>query len=142
MTLDQIKSGDRKILKELYTTHRDPFGTWARKVYQIDDEMIGEIYQRAFTALYFNVKSGKLDNADVIIGPLYSGPSEFISQFSKENKVTMVNPVSSNEAIVGDNPYSYLFKSAYSTQGREAAKYAAKKFSDNKKLFIFYERKF
>lgn len=62
MTLDQIKSGDRKILKELYTTHRDPFGTWARKVYQIDDEMIGEIYQRAFTALYFNVKSGKLDN--------------------------------------------------------------------------------
>lgn len=62
MTLDQIKSGDRKILKELYATHREPFGTWARKVYQIDDEMIAEIYQRAFTALYFNVKAGKLDN--------------------------------------------------------------------------------
>ena len=95
--------------------------------------------QKKGSVTYDLIKSGKLDNADVIIGPLYSGPSEFISQFSKENKVTMVNPVSSNEAIVGDNPYSYLFKSAYSTQGREAAKYAAKKFSDNKKLFIFYE---
>lgn len=95
--------------------------------------------QKKGSVTYDLIKAGKLDNADVIIGPLYSGPSEFINQFSKENKITMVNPVSSNEAIVGDNPYSYLFKSAYSTQGREAAKYAAKKFSDNKKLFIFYE---
>ncbi|MBV6643792.1 MAG: hypothetical protein KI791_23955 [Cyclobacteriaceae bacterium] len=51
----------------------------------------------------------------------------------------MINPVSSNEAIIGGNPYSYLFKPSYSTQGREAAKFAAQKFTDNKKLFIFYE---
>ncbi|MEQ8629320.1 hypothetical protein [Ekhidna sp.] len=95
--------------------------------------------QKKGSVTYDLIKDKKLDNADVIIGPLYSGPSNFISQFSKENKITMVNPVSSNEAIVGNNPYSYLFKPAYSTQGREAAKYAAKKFTDNKKLFIFYE---
>ncbi|MEP1032746.1 hypothetical protein [Ekhidna sp.] len=88
---------------------------------------------------YDLIKGGSLDNADAIIGPLYSGPSKFISQFSKENKITMINPVSSNDEIIGDNPYSYLFKPAYSTQGREAAKFAAKKFTDNKKLFIFYE---
>ena len=81
----------------------------------------------------------KLDNADVIIGPLYSSPSRVISQYSKENEITMVNPVSSNEDIIGDNPYSFLFKPSYATQGREAAKFAAKKFTDNKKLFIFYE---
>ncbi|WP_420318262.1 hypothetical protein [Ekhidna sp.] len=85
------------------------------------------------------IEDQKLDNADVIIGPLYPGPSRYISQFSKENQITVVNPLSSNESIIGDNPYSYLFKPAYSTQGREAAKYAAKKFVDNKKLFIFYE---
>ncbi len=88
---------------------------------------------------YDLIKEGKLDNADVIVGPLYSGPSKYISQFSKENKITMINPLSSNEEIIGDNPYSYLFKPAYSTQGREAAKFAAQKFTDNKKLFIFYE---
>ncbi|WP_436517242.1 ABC transporter substrate-binding protein [Ekhidna sp. To15] len=85
------------------------------------------------------VKDGKLDKADAIVGPLYTGPSRYISQFSKENKVTMINPVSSNEEIIGDNPYSFLFKPAYSTQGREAARFAAQKFTDNKKLFIFYE---
>lgn len=88
---------------------------------------------------YDLVRDGKLDNADAIVGPLYAGPSKYISQFSKENKITMINPVSSNEEIIGDNPYSYLFKPAYTTQGREAAKFAAQKFTDNKKLFIFYE---
>ena len=85
------------------------------------------------------IKDGKLDKADVIIGPIYSDPIKFISEFSKTNKITMVNPVSSNEGIIGDNPYSYLFKPAYATQGREAARYASQKFSDNKKLYIFYE---
>lgn len=95
--------------------------------------------QKKGSVTYDLIKEGKLDNADVIIGPLYSGPSRFISQFSKENKITMINPVSSNEEIIGDNPFSYLFKPSYSTQGREAAKYAAEKFTDNKKVFIFYE---
>lgn len=95
--------------------------------------------QKKGSVTYELIKNKKLENADVIIGPLYSGPSNYISRYSKENGITMVNPVSSNEAIIGDNPYSYLFKPAYSTQGREAAKYAARKFTDNKKLFIFYE---
>ncbi|MEQ9467130.1 MAG: ABC transporter substrate-binding protein [Ekhidna sp.] len=85
------------------------------------------------------VRTKKLDKADIIIGPLYPDPASIINQFSKDKKVTMINPLSSNGEIVDGNPYSYLFKPAYSTQGREAAKFAAKKFTDNKKLFIFYE---
>ncbi len=85
------------------------------------------------------IKNKKLDDADVIIGPLYGGPNRFVSQFSHENKITMINPLSSNEEIIGDNPYAYLFKPSYPTQGRKAAEYAAKKFKKNKKLFIFYE---
>lgn len=95
--------------------------------------------QKKGSVTYDLIRSKKLDKADIIIGPLYSGPANYINQFSKENKVTMINPLSSNGEIVDDNPYSYLFKPAYSTQGREAAKFAAKKFTDNKKLFIFYE---
>ncbi|WP_421762886.1 hypothetical protein [Ekhidna sp.] len=88
---------------------------------------------------YQLIKDKKLDNADVIIGPLYPDPSKYINTYSRENKITMINPLSSNSEIIGDNPYSYLFKPSYRTQGREAAKFAAKKFTANKKLFIFYE---
>lgn len=95
--------------------------------------------QKKGSVTYDLIRDKKLDNADVIIGPLYSGPAKYIDQFSKEKKITMINPLSSNSEIIGDNPYSYLFKSSYSTQGREAAKFAAKKFTKNKKLFIFYE---
>lgn len=86
---------------------------------------------------YDLIKGKKLDEADVIIGPLYSGPSRYISAFSKENRITMINPVSSNPSIVEGNPYAYLFKPSYLTQGEKAAEFAAKKFTDNKKVFIF-----
>ena len=95
--------------------------------------------QKKGSVTYDLIKDQKLDNADVIVGPLYGGPNKFISQFSQENKITMINPLSSNEEIIGDNPYAFLFKPSYATQGRKAAEYAAKKFTDNKKLFIFYE---
>ncbi len=85
------------------------------------------------------VQSGELDAADVLVGPLYSGPTDVISSFSLNEKKTMINPLSANGAIVGDNPFSYLFKPSYETQGRVAAQYAKRKFTKNKKAFIFYE---
>ncbi len=88
---------------------------------------------------YELLKKNKLDSADVIIGPLYPEPNKYISQFSYENKILMINPLSANEEIIKTNPYSYLFKPSYETQGREAAKYGAKKFASNKNIFVLYE---
>lgn len=85
------------------------------------------------------VASRKLEDADVIIGPLYGGPSEVITAYSKEKKINMINPLSSNSEVIGSNPYSFLFKPSYETQGRIAGAYASRKFSKNKKAFIFYE---
>lgn len=85
------------------------------------------------------ISEGALVNADVIVGPLYGGPSEVISAYSREQNMTMINPLSSNGEVIGENPYSYLFKPSYATQGREAAAYAANTFTQNKKVFIFYE---
>ncbi|MEM7298165.1 MAG: ABC transporter substrate-binding protein [Bacteroidota bacterium] len=85
------------------------------------------------------LENGYLENADVIVGPLYGGPNKLISEYSRKNKITMVNPVSSNDAIIGDNPYSYLFKPSYQTQGRRAAEYARKNFRDNPFVCIFFE---
>ncbi|MEO1254243.1 MAG: hypothetical protein AAFY41_05060 [Bacteroidota bacterium] len=97
--------------------------------------------QKKGSVAYELIKEGKLDDADVIIGPLYEGPNTYVSEFCIANKTTMINPLSSNEEIIGDNPFTYLFKPSYTTQGREAAKYAAGKFTNNKKVFIFYETK-
>jgi hypothetical protein len=85
------------------------------------------------------VRNESLKSADVIIGPLYPEPSEVINQFSKDNRITMVNPVSSNGSLIGNNQFSYLFKPSYETQGRVAAQFAATSFPDNRKAFVFYE---
>ena len=85
------------------------------------------------------VRSGQLEHADVIVGPLYSGPNEVIASYSADQQVTMINPLSSNGEIVGDNPFSYLFNPTYETQGKAAAKYASTNFTNNKKAFVFFE---
>lgn len=95
--------------------------------------------QKKGSVTYQLIKDKKLEKADVIVGPLYASPNKYISDYSKDKKISMINPLSSNEEIIGDNPYAYLFKPSYSSQGRKAAEYAAKKFTKNKKLFIFYE---
>lgn len=85
------------------------------------------------------IEQESFKSSDVVIGPLYPEPSEIINSFSNENEVTVINPVSSNSSLIGNNQYSYLFKPSYSTQGRMAAGYASKTFIKNKKAFIFYE---
>lgn len=60
--LEQIKIGDRKLLRRLYEEHRNAFGIWISRNYQCDDDMIADIYQQAFTTFYYNVKEGKLTN--------------------------------------------------------------------------------
>lgn len=81
----------------------------------------------------------QLVRSDVIIGPLYSDPTKVIHDFSRENKITVINPLSSNSEVIKENPMAYLFKPSYETQGRAAAAFASSKFSDNRKVCIFYE---
>jgi len=85
------------------------------------------------------ISDSSLAEADVIVGPLYGGPNRVISNYSKDKKITMINPVSSNGDIIGNNPFSFLFKPSYETQGRIAARYAKHNFQKNKLAFIFYE---
>lgn len=85
------------------------------------------------------LNNSNLEKADVIVGPLYSGPNGIISDFAGDNQIPMINPLSSNSKIIGDNPFSYLFMPSYETQGKMAAQYAASNFEDNKYVFVFYE---
>jgi RNA polymerase sigma factor (sigma-70 family) len=55
-----IKAGDAKVLHRLYEEYRGPFLVWAAQSYRCPDEESLEIYQRAFTILYFNIRDEKL----------------------------------------------------------------------------------
>ncbi len=85
------------------------------------------------------VRDGLLDDADLIIGPLYPEPNQIIKNYSVQKEIPMLNPLSSNGGIISGNRLGYLFKPSYETQGRKAAEYAAKRFGHNKNAIILFE---
>ena len=88
------------------------------------------------------IEEGSLDNVDLIIGPLYSKPIEIVKQFCLEKKVLMINPLSSNNKIIDDNNYSFLFKPSINTIAKQTADYSINNFSKNKNVLIFYENNY
>ncbi|MBV6647749.1 MAG: ABC transporter substrate-binding protein [Cyclobacteriaceae bacterium] len=74
---------------------------------------------------------------DLIVGPLFPGPSKVISAFSKERQINMINPISSNEEILGDNKFSFLFKPSYITSALALAEHAKKTIKDSVSL-VYY----
>ncbi|MEQ6120895.1 hypothetical protein [Reichenbachiella sp. MALMAid0571] len=86
------------------------------------------------------LRQEELKSMDLIIGPLYPEPSKLTSSFCFENKINMINPVSSNSVITGDNPYSFLFKPTHEVQALKAAEFAIDTFQSNKKnTYIFFD---
>ena len=88
------------------------------------------------------IQEGRLDNIDLIIGPLYGKPIEIIKQFCLENKILMINPLSSNNKIIDDNRYSLLFKPSIKTVAEKASEFSIDRFNTNKNTIIFYENNF
>ena len=88
------------------------------------------------------IQEGSLDNIDLIIGPLYGKPIEIIKQFCLENKILMINPLSSNNKIIDDNRYSLLFKPSIKTVAEKASEFSINRFNTNKNTIIFYENNF
>jgi outer membrane protein assembly factor BamD (BamD/ComL family) len=89
----------------------------------------------ATTAKLLNLDEMK--SMDIIIGPLYPVPSRLVSDFSQKNRINMINPISNNSQVIGNNPYSFLFRPSYETQARKAAEFASQEF-DNKNSIIIY----
>jgi len=85
------------------------------------------------------LKSSDFSKIDLIIGPLYSSPVKLVSQYCLENKIFMINPLSSNNEIIDNNKYAMLFLPSNKTLALKAADYAKEKFNKNKNAIIFYE---
>jgi len=58
--LDEIRTGDERILKSLYQSYWSHFKEFVLQLYGLTEEEAAEIYTRSFTTFYFNIKDGKL----------------------------------------------------------------------------------
>lgn len=79
----------------------------------------------------------EIKGMDMIIGPLYPGPSQVVSAFSNQYRINMVNPISNNAQVIGNNPYSFLFKPSYETQVRKVVEFASQEFTNKKSMVIY-----
>lgn len=57
--VQDIRCGNKKILEEVYTRNKTHFIQFARK-YQVEEEVIRDIYQDSVIVLYENILEGKL----------------------------------------------------------------------------------
>jgi RNA polymerase sigma-70 factor (ECF subfamily) len=100
--LEAIKRGDPKVLEKLYDDNRQPFLVWASQSYQCESEDAVEIYQKAYTILYLNVRNEKLTSLTSTIKTyLFSiGKNLFREKFrDKHNRLVNLDDVSNTNAI-------------------------------------------
>lgn len=81
----------------------------------------------------------KLAAADLIIGPFYPEPIRLVNEYSNDNRINMVNPLSNNADYIGQNPFSFLLKPAYETMAISLASHAASK-HNNRNTMVLYSK--
>ena len=74
---------------------------------------------------------------DLIIGPLYSQCIEVVNDFSYKNKINVINPLSSNSDVIGQNPFAFLFSPSNETVGRKSAEYVIENLNKKPGMIIF-----
>ncbi|MCC5944955.1 MAG: sigma-70 family RNA polymerase sigma factor [Bernardetiaceae bacterium] len=60
--VQKIKAGDKNVLDAFYLDERHNFIRWANKKYNIEHEILIDVYQNAFIAMYEKIIDGQLDN--------------------------------------------------------------------------------
>lgn len=84
------------------------------------------------------IVAGDFDDLDLIIGPVTQGAVQSMTTFSNENKINMINPLSSNGQILETNPFAFLYYPSNESIAIRAAEYATQHFTENKNTAIFY----
>jgi len=130
--LDAIKKGDPKVLEELYDQIRQPFLIWASQQYQCDTEDAVEIYQKAYTILYMNVRNEKLTKLTSSIKTyLFSiGKNLFREKFrDKHNRLVNLDDVSNTNAV-NDQVDSNILDDYQDTHQKELVRHLLNEIGD------------
>ena len=58
--LEDIRQGNQAVLQRLYNDYRESFLAWGAQHFQCPRGDAVDVYQKAFTIFYFNIKEGKI----------------------------------------------------------------------------------
>ncbi|MBC7923217.1 MAG: tetratricopeptide repeat protein [Ferruginibacter sp.] len=83
------------------------------------------------------VNAPEFKAVDLLIGPLYAETNRVVASFSNAGQVGLINPISTNQKLVQDNPFSFLTQVSPQIRASRAAEYAARNFPPNAAL-VFY----
>lgn len=77
--------------------------------------------ERDLAALKKILSSPELKNSDLIVGPLFNDQMKAVQEFSVENQIAMINPISNSADYFKDNEYAMLYQPSHQTMGGRAA---------------------
>ncbi len=72
-----FKSENEKIMRQCYQNWQEPFKAFLQKTFGLDADKVGEIFNDSYTALYLNIKKGKLNQ------PMQSGLKTYLFAVGK-----------------------------------------------------------
>lgn len=79
----------------------------------------------------------ELKNSDLIVGPLFQNQTKLVQDFSINNKINMISPVSNNMEFIGPNPFALLLQPSNETIGEKSAEWIAANIP-NKNCMVFF----
>ena len=79
-----------------------------------------------------------LNEADLIVGPLYAGPISSVKSLSIKDSINIINPFTNNEEFIEDNSFAFMFKPKSKTVALKLAEFVAES-DTNKNVAIFYQ---
>lgn len=91
----RIRNGDEQFLRTLYESKRPNFASWFQKTYSINRHQAIDLFQRAFSIFYFNVKDGKIVSLKSSIETYIFGIGKMLmkEEYRRENKLTSLEDV-------------------------------------------------
>ncbi|MGE0587195.1 MAG: hypothetical protein AB7O48_01370 [Cyclobacteriaceae bacterium] len=79
----------------------------------------------------------ELRSSDLLVGPLFPGQTPVVQEFSINNKINMISPVSNNTSFLGENPFAMLIQPNSETMGERSAELIARRIP-NKNCMVFF----
>jgi RNA polymerase sigma-70 factor (ECF subfamily) len=88
ISLEELRSGSEKVLKQVYEQNRDKFLNFARR-YNLSEEENIDVYQDAYIVFYDNIMSGKVEKFTSSISTYLFGIGKYLifEQMRKNKKV-------------------------------------------------------
>lgn len=84
------------------------------------------------------LQSEELKNTDLLVGPFFPEENKLLQEFSKQQRINLINPFLTNQETVGDNPYGLLFQPTWEVMGRKSGEFLSHYPLNKRTVVVFY----